>query len=191
MVDMKTFMVKGAPMIADLEYISKNHGQEGLDKVFAAMSPEDADVYQHRLLAGTWYTMEFRVALLKAIDKVFAHGRPDYFWALGAHQAEHNITKIYRTFSRVGGDKGTAKMAKVFWGLIYKSSHVETRADKGLFELEVFEYPKIGTFNCHVVRGYIHRAMELTGSKKENVRSTEPVCLNRGGDHCKFVVKWK
>jgi predicted hydrocarbon binding protein len=190
MDDLSTFLVKGAPMVADLQFIRTRHGEEGLSKVLDAMSPEDAETYRHRLLPGSWYAMAFRVSLLEAVDKVFAKGNLNYFFEMGCHQAEHNLAHVYRNFSRVVGDKATAKLSEVFWGLIYKSSRIETHVSGREFLLEVFEYPKISVNNCHVVRGYVHRALVLTGARKTNVTSTELSCLNCGADHCKFLVTW-
>jgi predicted hydrocarbon binding protein len=190
MDELKSFMVKGAPVIADIAYIRTRHGDEGLDRVFAEMPEDYAAICRKTLLPGSWYTMDFRISILLAVDKVFAKGDPDYYFKLGRHQAEHNLNTVYKAFSRVMGDSATARMSRVFWSQIYKTSYIETSVGKSSFEMEIFEYPKIGEYNCHVVRGYIHGALELTGSKKMNVRSSEPQCLNRGDHHCRFVFNW-
>jgi predicted hydrocarbon binding protein len=190
MDDLKSFMVKGAPVLADMAYIRDRYGEEGLERIYAEMPEEYVAICRKRLLAASWYSMEFRISILLAIDKVYAKGDLQYFFELGRHQAEHNLNTFYKAFSRVVGDTAIAKMSRVFWSQVYKSSYVETVIGKGSLEMDVFEYPKIGEFNCHVVRGYVHGALEVTGSRKALVRSEETQCLNRGADHCRFVFTW-
>ena len=190
MEDLKHFMVKGSPMLADMVFIRDRHGEDGLQQVFDAMPPEVAQEYRKKLLASSWYTMEFRIHLLTAVNKVFAKGNMDYFWELGCHQAEHNIKNYYKTFMRMVGPKRIMSMAPLFWGLIYKSSHIELKAEEKLAEVKVFDYPKAPIYNCQVVRGYLHRTAEIAGDEKNNVRSTEPTCLNRGDQQCCYLLQW-
>ena len=191
-VEQSTFLIKGAPILADIAYVRSRHGEEGLQQIYAAMSAEHAARYQReRILAASWYTMDFRVAILEAMNAVFGKDRPAYFFDVGAHQAEHNIKNFYKAFMKIVGPTMTIKLAKLFWSLIYKTSRLEVTAGDNHAELEVFEYPKSGVYNCHAIRGYVHRTAEISGNNRKNVRSSEVSCLNRGDATCKFVLRWQ
>ncbi len=189
-MDLKSFMIKGAPMLADIEFIRKEHGENGLKRVLAAMPPEIAKVYRRVPLAGSWYTMETRVAILEAANKEFAKNCEDYFFVLGCYQAEHNLNSYYKAFMRMIGPKKIMKMAKVFWGLIYKNSRIEVTAGEKSFSIEVIDYPKTGEYNCHAIRGYLYRTAEISGAEKRNLRGVELACIHRGDNHCKFSFEW-
>jgi len=194
MDDLKSFLVKGAPIVADIEYVRKQHGEAGLSKVIAAMPPEIGQQYlSDNILNGSWYSMEFRIAILKALDRVFAGSGSSserYFFELGAHQAEHNIRNLYKSFMKIVGPSRIIRMAKLFWGLIYKSSRVEVTTGNNSATFEVFDYPKTGVYNCNTIRGYLHRAAEISSSDRRNVRSKETSCIHRGDKTCIFVLEW-
>ena len=109
MADLKSFLVKGAPMIADVAFIRQRYGEEGFEQVLAKMPPEFAEEYRSKLLASAWYTMEFRLAILYAIDSLYANGDMVFFWEMGRNQAEHNLRNYYKAFMKL---IGPAKLAK-------------------------------------------------------------------------------
>jgi hypothetical protein len=189
-VDVKTFMVKGAPMAADLAYIRQRFGTDGLEQVLAAMRPDFAEIYRHKLLASTWYTMEFRMALLYALDAVYAKGDMDFFFGLGCHQAEHNINNYYRAFMRIVGPARTAKIGGMIWRLVYKTGSIKVAISDKVVEVVTQDYPLTHKLNCHVIRGYIHRSLEYSGISFSEIKSSEPTCINEGDENCKFVFRW-
>lgn len=189
-MDVKTFFVKGAPMIADLAYIRNRFGKEGLNLVLSAMRQDFAEIYSQKLLASTWYTMDFRMALLYALDEVYAKGDMDFFFALGCHQAEHNINNYYRAFMRIVGPARTAKIGGMIWRLVYKSGSIKFSISNKIVEAVIHDYPLTHKLNCHVIRGYIHRSLEYSGLSFSEIRSSEPTCINDGDENCMFVFRW-
>jgi hypothetical protein len=177
-------------MLADIVFVRHRWGQEGLEQVLAAMPEEFAEVYRSKLLASTWYTMEFRMALLYAIDKVFARGDMDLFFEMGCHQAEHNLSNYYRAFMKLAGPARTAKAGQLLWGLIYKTSKIAITVQRDRAEVMSFDYPKTAKLNCHVIRGYCHRSFQFTGAVAEDIVSWESSCINDGDANCNFVFKW-
>jgi predicted hydrocarbon binding protein len=155
------------------------------------MPKEFAIEYRKRPLASSWYSMEMRVQILIAMDKLYAKGSEEYFFEVGVHQAEHNIKNYYRTFMRMIGPKRIMSMAPLFWGLIYKTSRIELVAEESQVEITVFDYPEIGEYNCIAIRGYLHRTAEMSSPKRRNVQSREVTCLNRGDSNCKYVLSWE
>ncbi len=191
MVDLSTFEIKGAPILADMAFIRHRHGEDGLAQVLAAMPQELGERYRReKVLAGSWYPMSFRIAILEAMNRVFGRDDPQYFFEVGRHQAEHNIQSFYKPFMKIVGPTMTIKLAKLFWSLIYKSSSIEVTTGESSVGLEVFDYPKVGRFNCHAIRGYIHRTAEISGGNRKNVQGKEVSCINRGDQTCKFVFQW-
>jgi predicted hydrocarbon binding protein len=188
--DLKTFMVKGSPLLADMAFVTKRYGTEGLEKVLDTMPPEHAEVYRKKPLVSSWYPMELRIQILLALDRLYAKGDMDYFFEVGYHQADYNLKQYYKSFMRMIGPKRIMSMSPLYWRLIYKTSSIEMVAEQKGAEIKVFDYPKIGVYNCHVIRGYIHRTAEIAGDKRSNVTSEEPTCINRGDSNCKFVLTW-
>jgi predicted hydrocarbon binding protein len=189
-VDIKNFWVKGSPMLADVAFIRNRYGEGGLEQVMAEMSPEFAEEYRNKLLASSWYTMEFRLAILYAIDKLYAKGNMEYFLELGRNQSEHNLNNYYRSLMKLVGPTRIAKVGAMFWRLIYKTSWIEVKMKINSIEVEVHEYPVTERFNCHVIRGYIHRAIEYGVASDVHVRSDEISCINCGDDNCIFTFSW-
>jgi len=189
-VDVKTFLVKGSPMLADIVFVRSRFGQDGLEQVFSAMPEEYAEIYRSKLLASTWYTMDFRMALLYAVDKVFARGDMDLFFEMGCHQAEHNLSNYYKAFMRLAGPARTAKAGQLLWGLIYKTSGIKLTVHRDRAEIMSFDYPKTAKLNCHVIRGYCHRSFQYSGAVAEDIVSWESSCINEGDANCNFIFKW-
>lgn len=190
MVDVKTFLVKGSPMLADIAFLRHRFGAEGLAQVLEAMPEEWAEIYRSKLLASTWYTMEFRMALLHAVNKVFAQNDMDLFFEMGCHQAEHNLSNYYRAFMRLAGPARTAKAGQLLWGLIYKTSSIKITVQRSYIELTSYDYPQTAKLNCHVIRGYCHRSFQFTGAVAEDIVSWESTCINEGDANCNFIFKW-
>jgi hypothetical protein len=123
--DLKHFMVKGSPLLADMAFVTQRYGTEGLKKVLDAMPPEHAEVYRKKPLVSSWYPMELRIQILLAIDKLYAKGDMDYFFEIGYQQADYNLKKYYRSFMRMIGPKRIMSMSPLYWRLIYKTSRIE------------------------------------------------------------------
>ncbi len=190
MVDLKNFLVKGSPMIADIAFVRQRYGEEGLEKAMAAMQPEFAEEYRSRLLASDWYTMEFRLAILYAVDELFAKGDEHFFWEMGRNQAEHNLKNYYKAFMRLIGPAKLARVAAMFWGLIYNTSHVDVILKNNAVEFIIHDYPITEKFNCHVIRGYMHHCLEYALAGASTISGEETTCINCGDEHCVFVFRW-
>ncbi len=189
--DLDSFMVRGSPMLADLEFVRSRHGEEGEQRLLEAMPVSYSEICRQGISPRGWYSMAFRVSILDAINRLYAKDDPSYFWEIGNYQAKHNISNFYRMFVQVIGTDATLKLGKVYWRLIYASSRVELLSKPDRLEVEVFDYPKVSVHNCQVIRGYIHGTLELAGNPKHDLHGEEPTCINRGDERCRYVYTWE
>jgi predicted hydrocarbon binding protein len=190
MTDLKSFLVKGSPMVADFELIRCLGGDDGLARFYRELPQQYADIIRAGIDPNLWYTMELRVSILEAVRKLYLPDDPQVFWEMGCYEAAHNIANFYRGFMEASSPDKIRELGKLYWRIIYASSSIELVSEEGHLEIEVFDYPQISVDNCHVIRGYIQGALEITGQGKRNLDGSETTCVNCGDERCRFVFDW-
>jgi predicted hydrocarbon binding protein len=181
--------VKGAAFSSRLLWVRLNHGDQGLARLRAAVTPPVAELIDAGAVMARWYPFEQFVDLNEQIDRLFGKGDLALVRELGRHGAHANLTTIYRLFYKVGTVRWIAGRATRLWGLHYDSGRmlmVQLPGKEMEMRIEAFDTPH--RTHCLSVMGWAERSVELSGGK--DVTSEELSCRAIGDTNCRFRVRW-
>lgn len=182
--------VKGTAFSSRLLWVRLNHGQEGLERLAAAVDSGLAELLHEGAVMSRWYPFEQFVELNLAIDRMYGRGDLSLIKSLGRHGADANLTTIYRLFYKVGTVKWILARASRLWGLHYDSGNLYVDMYPGRevgLRIENFETPHQA--HCLSVLGWAERSIELSGGA--DVKIVEIACRTRGGPACRFRAGWR
>jgi hypothetical protein len=180
--------VKGSALATRVTWVSLNHGQAGLERLCAQVSPELAEAVRAGIAVARWYPFEQFVELVRAIDRLFGKGDGTLTHELGRYGADAALTTIYRLFFRVGTVRWVMARAARLWHLHYDAGKLELHEHPDAIDLRIEDFPTPDCTHCQSVRGWAERSIELSGGEKV---STEMVgCRRQGADVCCIRAKW-
>ena len=180
--------VKGSALATRVTWVGLNHGQGGLDRLCAQVSPELAREVRAGIAVARWYPFEQFVELVRAIDRVFGKGDGALTHELGRYGADAALTTIYRLFYRVGTVRWVMARAARLWHLHYDAGKLELREHPDTIELVISEFPTPDCTHCGSVRGWAERSIELSGG--EAVQTELVSCRQRGDGECCMRARW-
>jgi hypothetical protein len=117
--------VKGSALASRVTWVRLNHGQDGIDRVCAQVSPALAEVVRAGPAVARWYPVAMLVELAETLDRLFGAGDGALIHALGRYGADANLTTIYRLFYRVGTVRWVMARAARLWHLHYDGGRLE------------------------------------------------------------------
>ena len=86
--------IKGAVLKSRLAFVEEHFGKEGLQKLLAAMEPDEQRTLR-MIFTANWYPFTLGKRLDDAIVRVLGNGKPDYFERLGEASAQKNLTTLH------------------------------------------------------------------------------------------------
>ena len=181
--------VKGSAIASRALWVRLHHGEEGVARLCAALSPQSRAVVQEPPHKARWYPFEVFVELNVTIDKLFGKGDLSLVRTLGRFGADANLTTVYRLFYTVGTPKWIMDRAARLWDLHYDSGKlVIVRYPGNELDLRLVGHETPHVTHCQSVFGWGERSLELSGAKR--VRGEELACRVRGDEACVFHVVW-
>lgn len=181
--------VKGSALATRVNWVALNHGQPGLDRLCAQVSPELAGSVQGGIAVAKWYPFDQFVELVDTIDRLFGKGDGVLTHELGRYGADAALTTIYRLFFRVGTVRWVMARAARLWHLHYDSGKLELREDPEAIELAIRDFPTPDCTHCLSVRGWAERSIELSGGEKVTTEMTS--CRRKGAAECCMRARWE
>jgi uncharacterized protein (TIGR02265 family) len=181
--------VKGSVLKSRLEFIRKEFGEDGLDKVMDSLPEEDQKALG-RLVAVTWVDFEIGKRLDDAIVKMLGGGSTRFFERLGEASAEVNLASLHSAFLAPGDPQAFLAKAPQIYRLYYDVGHREYEATgerEGV--LTTHEAETFSKTDCLTVIGWYRKALEMCGAR--NVRILEEECRATGGNVCRYRVSWR
>lgn len=181
--------IKGAVLKTRMGFIEEHSGKEGVDRVLAALSPEDRKALG-MILTVQWYPFELGKRLDDAIVTVLGGGRAEFFERLGEASADRNLGSIHKGFLTQGDAHGFLEKAPTIYRLYYETGRREYKrlGDKEgqltTHDAETFSAP-----DCLTIVAWHRRALELCGVKAPRV--VEEECRAKGGNVCRYRVSWQ
>jgi uncharacterized protein (TIGR02265 family) len=181
--------IKGAILKARLGFVEQHWGKAGLEKVVVSLPEEDQRTLR-TLLTVKWYPFAVGERLDKAIVDVLGEGRTEVFERLGAASADSNLSTVHKQFLPPGRPHVFLGKAPQIYGFYYETgrrTYEQTGESSGVlttYEAETFSAP-----DCLSVIGWYKRALELCGV--QNVSIHEDECRARGGQVCRYQVRWE
>ncbi len=181
--------IKGAILKTRLGFVEQHWGREGLDKVLASLPEEDQRALR-TVLTVKWYPFAIGERLDHAIVDVLGEGRTEVFERLGAASADANLGGVHKQFLTPGRPHVFLGKAPQIYGFYYETgrrTYEQTGETSGV--LTTYEAETFSTPDCLSVIGWYKRALELCGV--QNVSIEEDECRARGGEVCRYNVRWQ
>ena len=181
--------IKGTILKSRLGFVEEHWGREGLDRVLAALPPDDQRALRTALTVK-WYPFELGKRLDAAIVSVLGDDRSEVFERLGAASAESNLNGVHKQFLTPGRPHvflGKAPQIYAFYYETGRRTYEQTGETSGVmttYEAETFSAP-----DCLSVIGWYRRALEMCGASGVAIEETE--CRARGGQVCRYQVSWR
>ena len=181
--------VKGSALSSRVLWVQLGHGDAGMQRLLAQVTPDLRHSIEHGVEKAKWYPFEQFVELNTVIDRLFGSGDLGLVQELGRFGADANLTTIYRLFFKVGTVHWILGRAVRLWSAHYDSGYLEvlTRGPKTtVLRVRGFECPH--KTHCLSVMGWCQRSIELSGGK--NVAISEPQCRTSGDELCQIEATW-
>lgn len=182
--------VKGSALSSRVLWVQLGHGNAGMERLRAQVSPDLRYTLAEGVNKAKWYPFEQFIELNEAIDRLFGKGDLGLIHELGRYGADANLTTIYRLFFKVGTTHWILGRAVRLWSAHYDSGYLEvlTRGPKtAVLRIRGFATPH--KVHCMAVQGWAERSVELSGGL--NVKTEEPLCRTRGDEYCQLEATWE
>jgi uncharacterized protein (TIGR02265 family) len=163
-----TIQIKGAVLKARLALIEQVAPGKGLPAVLARLQPDEAAALR-TLLATKWYPFRLGERLDAAIVDDLGGVHKQFLVEGDPHAFLSRAPMIYAFYY----DRGRREYEKAG----AREAVLTTR------DAEVFSVP-----DCATVVGWHQRALEMLGAK--NPRVVEEECRARGGEVCRYRLRW-
>ncbi|MDW8363511.1 MAG: hypothetical protein RMK74_14015 [Myxococcales bacterium] len=177
-------------MTSRVRWVREKHGDEGLRRLKAALSPEHRTRLEQRILPHEWVPFDLFVELNVKADALFGTGDLAVVEQMARYGAEVNLPTLYRIFYKLGTPEFILGKAARLWEVHYTSGRLEVEkleAGGGRLLLRDFETPHPA--HCRSVLGWAVRSVELSGGEVLSYGETE--CRTHGDERCVFEVRWR
>jgi hypothetical protein len=173
------------------KYIVAQGGDAAWEQLLARLSAEDRAAASKPVLVHEWIEYAFWWRLLKATDQVLGTGDLAVVRAIGAFDAQENLSTIYKVFLTMLKPEFMLARSQFIWRQYYDSG-VLTVAQGGPNRAEVHlkDFPGLPVGHEAEIIGWMGAAITMAGMKGCQVTHPGP-CLARGDDHCQFIVTWE
>ena len=183
-----TIQIKGAVLKARLALIEQIAPGTGLPAVLGRLHPDEAAALR-ALLATKWYPFRLGQRQDAANVDELGGGKAQFFERIGAASAEQNLGGVHKQFLVEGDPHAFLSRAPMIYAFYYdqgRREYEKTGANEAVLttrDAEAFSVP-----DCSTVVGWHKRALEMLGAK--NPRVVEEECRARGGDVCRYLLRW-
>jgi hypothetical protein len=182
--------VKGASLLARLEYLVEKGGEGLLEKVLSRLSDADQKVLRNRPLPSSLLPLELNARLDEAIAYHLDPGNPlAVFRELGRASAQTNLHKFHAIFVQGKGPHHLLAGFKAVRATYYTdgdAGYEPVGASSGT--LRVLGARSHSRADCESTAGYFERAIELVGGREVKVSLAR--CRGRGDPSCDFECRW-
>ncbi len=183
--------IKGASLVARLEYVTEKGGPELLARVLARLAPTDRKVLEGHPLPSSFFPLE----LNERLDEAIAHSvnpldPPGVYRELGRASAQKNLQKFHAIFLRGQNPHAVLEGFPAVRTTYYSdgaASYDHTGDTSGVLRVE--GATSHSRPDCESTAGYFERAIELVGAKDARVELAR--CRGRGDTLCEFRCGWR
>lgn len=180
--------IKGAALVVIPDYIKKYFGEDGLDKWLDELPEDVRQVYNNNLSPVEWYELnKYYLNPIQTFCDLFYDRDFKGAEELGAQDAENSLSGILKLFVKMGSPEFLVKRASTLFPTYYQGAKMEV-VDSGKYfsNVRVSDFGVMKDINTHTVKGWIIRALELSGANNVKIRVE-----NEKSEYTDFLVKWE
>lgn len=180
--------VRGIAIKSHGDFIKKEKGEEGLEKVEKTMASLGYPLDYSKLVPWGFYPVGLEILELLVIKKLF-NFEDQKFEEIGAFGSRTSfILKIF--FKYFGSIKKIAEKAPEIWKKYYTIGDlkVKTLDEKKKYIILALDNLFLHPIHCLHLKGYFSSVVKMVIGK--NVNCEEIFCPHRGGQYHEFLIKW-
>lgn len=180
---------KGTIYTAAQLFTESRFGAAAVPRVLEALSPADRKLLNEITPVG-WYPVEPVLAYHRKLDELYGTGNYDVCFELGKFSAEWALNTILKFFLRFRSPSWIMERSGSLWSRYHDSGRWEVLNSPNLqLSARLHDFQVRDPVFCARFRGWLHRAVELTGGRDPDVR--EPACACNGEPYCEYNARWK
>ena len=164
-------------------------GPDAVQRVLAALPAADRELLTGITPMG-WYPTEPVMAFHHKVDELFGKGDLAVCVELGKYSAEWALNTVLKFFIRFRTPSWLLERSGSLWGRYHDSGKWEVASSPDLqLSARLRDFQVRDPAFCARFRGWLHRAVELTGGREPDVR--ESLCVCKGERYCEYTARWK
>jgi len=183
--------VKGASLLARLEYLTEKGGAELRERVLQRLPETDRRILENRPLPSSLFPLELNERLDDAIAQSLNPKDPvAVYRELGRASAQKNLHKFHAIFLQGRNPHDLLAGFPAVRGTYYSDGdarYEKTGEAAGTFRVTGAQ--SHSRPDCESTAGYFERAIELMGGKDVTVELS--LCRGRGDELCEFRCRWR
>ncbi|MGE5552009.1 MAG: hypothetical protein ACM3ZC_15970 [Bacteroidota bacterium] len=179
---------KGTSAISVREYIRDTYGQEGLERVMAAVDPETARMLDN-VMPISWVPADKIREFYRIANKLLGDGTTALYRRIGAANAERDLPRFFKSLLALAGPEMVFGMFGMVWKMYYDTGQIKViKKEPGFIAVEIKGFEDAGEEFCEDLCGYCETLLALI--KLKNPRLTHTRCAGRGDESCIFEGRW-
>lgn len=179
---------RGTSLLNNRAYLEHRFGEEGWNRLLAALSPDDRLTLSTAVAVG-WYDLGVEIRMLHAIDEVLANGDRSRLEEMGRFTAQRDFGGVQRLFFRFANPAFVMEKGMSYWNRYYDTGRWEIRRIPLGADGALVDFAMPDPLFCVVTSAYLARMFELVGAK--DVRVEHVRCRGRGDATCLFQGRWR
>jgi hypothetical protein len=181
--------VKGIAILSCLRFVRERYGDEGVDRLHAALGPQSRELLDARILPHAWAPSSLIVELNVKADELFGSGDLELCVEMGRYLANTSLPTVFKLFFRLGSPTFLFDKASKLWSAHYDSGRLSVVPEShraARLRIEDFDAPHRA--HCLAIKGWAMEAIAMTGSRI--LSAEETLCRTRGDAACEFAATW-
>lgn len=183
--------IKGASLLARLEYVTEKGGAELLGRVLARLPAADRKVLEGNPLPSSFFPLDLNERLDEAIAQAVSPLDPvGVYRELGRASAQKNLQRFHQVFLRGHSAHALLEGFPAVRATYYSdgtASYARSSDTSGILRVEGASSHSLP--DCESTAGYFERAIELVGARQARVEVAR--CRGRGDALCEFRCGWR
>lgn len=182
--------VKASRWIDVEQFLLKNYGPGGIEKVVAALSPSDRALFQQKIIPIMWLNYDAFLRYLFTADKVLGKGDHSLVTASAQYTARNHFSGMYRFFISLASPHFVIKRASQVWRQYFDVGQMEVLdvQDKSS-TVKLTGFPDIPLHHDLSHTPFIEEILRMSSAK--NPRGKHPKCMARKDDACVWEFTWE
>jgi hypothetical protein len=180
--------IKGSSHQGTTLYLERLHGEDGVERVYAAIDPAEAEMLR-KIRARDWCPLPAFCHYMLAADELFGQGDLALCRELGQASARWQIPALLRVAIKFFSPLQGLNHIPSVWSRLMDRGRVEsieTSPTSVIFRL--YEFEPYHRAMCERLAGFIMGAVEMTGGRDVQVVHTR--CVTAGNLVCEYAVSW-
>ncbi|MFC1555611.1 hypothetical protein ACFL67_00865 [candidate division KSB1 bacterium] len=169
----------------------KKFGKDAFRKWFSRLNPEAQKIYSQPINKTEWFPLaEALIEPTMMLCKLFYNGNLKGAYECGVFSAEYGLKGVYKILVKMSSPQILIKKAGKIFANYYEGTDLQVfEVDKKHIIIRVMDFPEMDACIEQRVAGWMHRAVEITGSKRVNVKLNMSRAKN--DPFTEYAVTWQ